>query len=299
MTVKKVAPGINFIVAALLAGFWISPSRANAQSAAVFTRTGDMIAHHAGHTATLLPDGKVLVAGGYTRSPSGSSVVTNTAELYDPTTGAWSVTGSLDKPRQDHTATVLPDGRILVAGGWDMGKWDYGYYSLSSAETYDPASGNWNSTANLNEPRFGHTATLLNNGQVLIAGGDGLFSAELYTPPILVPAPVLFSVSGDGQGQGFILHAITHQFVTPDNRAAAGETVEIYAAGLIDGAVIPPQLVIGGRIAEILSFGNAPGWTGVSRINVRVPDGIASGSAVTLRLTYLGRTSNEVTVAVQ
>jgi uncharacterized protein (TIGR03437 family) len=177
-----------------------------------------------------------------------------------------------------------------------------------TAELYDPSTGTWAPTGNMTAPREVHTATLLNDGTVLIAGGlsyggigifnGGTGSAELYTPTVLTPAPAVLSFSGDGQGQGFILHGATNQSASPDNPASPGETVAIYCVGLTDGSLIPPQVVIGGRMSEIVSFGNAPGWAGVNQINVRIPNGILSGSAIPVRLTYLGRTSNEVSIAV-
>jgi hypothetical protein len=122
----------------------------------------------------LLPNGKVLVEGGY----DGGSIISS-AELYDPASGSWTFTGSLNITRDRHTATLLPNGKVLVAGGTRQISGEI----LSSAELYDPASGTWTLTGNLNTARTAHTATLLPNGKVLVAGGGGsLGTAELYDP---------------------------------------------------------------------------------------------------------------------
>jgi hypothetical protein len=140
-----------------------------------FTVTGGMTTAREEHTATLLADGKVLIVGG--EGPvTGSSELqpTATVEVYDPSTGSFSLTGSMAEARSLHTATLLPSGEVLVAGGGD---------DNSTAELYDPATGAFSITGGMEIGRSGHTATLLPNGSVLVAGGGvfaGLASAELY-----------------------------------------------------------------------------------------------------------------------
>ena len=123
------------------------------------------------YTATLLPSGKVLVAGGF------GNTVLNSAELYDPTTGAWTRRpGASTTARRDHTATLLPSGQVLVAGGYSNSP-----SGFSSAELYDPATETWTLTGSLNqgEGRHDHTAILLPSGQVLVAGGFDTNGDEL------------------------------------------------------------------------------------------------------------------------
>jgi uncharacterized protein (TIGR03437 family) len=143
----------------------------------------------------------------------------------------------------------------------------------------------------------------LPDGTVLLTGGfrccgASIDSAELCTPATLVPAPVLFSVSGTGQGQGAIWHAQTGRIASAANPAVAGEALSMYTTSLAVGGVIPPQIAVGGRLAEILYFG-ASSYPGYNQVNFRVPGGVTPGSAVSIRLTYLARPSNEVTIAVQ
>jgi hypothetical protein len=147
--------------------------------------TGAMATAREQHTATLLADGRVLIVGGTTSQPApltsawlatgtGDLHPTATVEVYDPSTGSFSVTGSMAEARTFHTATLLPSGEVLVAGGGAEN---------STAEVYDPATGAFSIIGGMEIGRSGHTATLLPNGSVLVAGGGmfaGLASAELY-----------------------------------------------------------------------------------------------------------------------
>ena len=146
----------------------VAVTASSAVGTGVFTATGSMTVPRSNHTATLLPNGKVLITGGSTDTR---------AELYDPSTGTFSVTGSMHIWRTTHSATLLLNGKVLIVGG----------ASDTSVEVYDPASGNFSLTGSTSESRAYHTATLLPDGKVLVAGGSGassgyLASAELYTP---------------------------------------------------------------------------------------------------------------------
>ena len=147
--------------------------------AGTFTATGSPITGHYLHTATLLPNGQVLIAGGYNSSGFSAG-----AELYDPATGTFSASGSLNTPRSNHATALLNTGKVLVTGGLDING-----NALASAELFDPGNGTFTATGNLNVARLNHTASLLSNGMVLVAGGELdsqganlLVSAELFDP---------------------------------------------------------------------------------------------------------------------
>jgi hypothetical protein len=137
------------------------------------------------YTVTTLKDGRVLIVGGlHYANNEADEVFLRSAEIFDPATGKFSRTGSLITAREHHTATLLPDGRVLIAGG-DEDNGDLKY--LASAEVYDPTTGKFSATGSMTTARAYHTATLLPDGRVLIAGGynaasGGLASAEIYDP---------------------------------------------------------------------------------------------------------------------
>ncbi len=153
----------------------------------LFTATVGAI-HVAGysHTASALRNGKVLIAGG------NYGGVLSSAEIYDPWTGSFTATGSMNFARSYHTASVLANGTVLIVGGNGIGVGAY----LSSAEIYDPDTGLFTATGSMPIARSSHTASVLSyNGKVLIVGGNGaggdLSSAEIYDP-----ATELFSLTG-------------------------------------------------------------------------------------------------------
>jgi hypothetical protein len=480
----------NLRAAAFLAGFGWTAFIAAAQQPGTFGITGSMSVAREGHTATLLPNGKVLIAGGISQSgPTARSV--SSAELYDPSTGSFSATGSMSVPRVSHTATLLPDGRVLITGGhagldiqasapstttelYDPGagaftsaapmsvprsshtatllnngkvliagggtgmaelydpvagvftptgnmttaSWsshlatllvdgrvlivptgdnddhrtevydpasgtfnattwttdDAGYYGVGAtatlttsgkvlvtlnpqecdapgvaaglydsasdrfiatrtpvaefcypqstllsdgsvlvaggwwffgpvAQIYDPASGAFSRTPDMTTDRRSYAATLLNDGTVLLSGGTSLqvpvATAELYHPAVVKSPPRLLSLAGDGGGAGAIQHAGTYQVVSDQDPAVPGETVIIYCTGLINGSAVPPQVSIGGRMADVLWFGNTPGYPALDQMNVRIPVGVAAGNAVPVRMSYLSRPSNDVSITVR
>jgi hypothetical protein len=150
-----------------------------------FAATGKMIHPRLDATATLLANGKVLIAGGTESIGGFSTTVLASAELYDPGTGAFSETGSMTTDRTNHTATLLQNGEVLIAGGWSCPRANScsGADPVASAELYDPKTGKFHRTGSMFAARTHATATLLADGRVLIAAGaKSPETAELYDP---------------------------------------------------------------------------------------------------------------------
>lgn len=144
----------------------------------------------AAHTATLLLEGRVLLAGGFQEDGRGREIAIASAELYDPQLQTFTPARPMNEPRDGHTATLLPDGRVLIVGGWGISS------RSTTAEMYVPAAGEFVYVKSLPAPRAGHTATLLADGRVLIVGGTS--ARTVFEPEALVydPASDQFASAG-------------------------------------------------------------------------------------------------------
>lgn len=155
-----------------------------------FSRIGAMQVARASHTATLLADGRVLVAGGFEHESGSSFRELASAEIYNPANGTWTPTGSMSTARYDHTATLLQDGRVLVAGGSSPGG------ITNSAEIWDPATGTWTPTASMPVERQQHVAMLLDDGRVLVTGGNRIGGYRLGAPLSWNPETGIWTSAG-------------------------------------------------------------------------------------------------------
>ena len=208
------------------------------------------------HSATLLPDGKVLIVGGNIVGGDSSS-----AHLYDPDTGVLSITGHLNRARSLHTATLLPDGKVLVAGGEGLrgigGKTVRD--SLDSSELYDADTGKWSFTSNLNTRRSQHTVTLLHDGKALLVGSGA--SAELghNFAAVAFPRPAITMASVKGK----------KLIITGENfHAGAVILVNVEEQGTRNDDENPQTRLIGKKAGKNLKPGD--------RVQVRNPDGTLS-----------------------
>ena len=253
--------------------------RSGAFSSLPFTNSRGYVAA----TSNLLPNGKVL----QTLQSGECDVNTRFSTLYDALTGTFGAAPQMSAAHCQQASTPLPDGTVLIVGSLNDGTGP-----TPTAEVYDIRSGSFSSLGGVLFGRISPRATLLNNGSVLITGGST--PAELYVPASPAPALQLLAIGG----QPAILHADSQAPVSTDAPARPGEALEIYFIGLIEGSVIPPYVAMGGRFAEVLYFGNAPGFPGLNQIDVRVPSNTASEN-IEVRVTYLNRSSNSLTIPIR
>ena len=250
-----------------------------------FRPTGDMRTGRAEHTATLLQNGKVLIAGGDSCSFINyyQSCPLDSAEVYDPVAGTFATTGKMSVTRFFHTATLLGNGKVLVTGGHD-----------ASAELYDPATGTFAGTGSMSVGRNSHTATLLVSGKVLIAGGQGinggpLATAELYDPTAGTFTPTGSMAAGRTSHTATLLANGMVLIAGGSTSANATSTTELYDP--VMGSFTAANSMLSPRIfhtATLLSNGNvlvtggiANVANGVSLSSAEVYDAVAGSFAAT------------------
>ena len=222
---------------------------------------GAMTLERAAHQATLLRTGQVLITGGCTGS--GCTPIDSSVEIYDPVAQSFRTVTSMATPRVSHAAVLLPDGRVLVAGGWT------GRHATASAEIYDPSTNQWTSAPEMTEPRMSPVAVPLPSGRVLILGGEATLGNPLASAEVFDPSTSTFStvspmgtprtshvaitltdgrvlVIGGHRAPGEILRSaeifdpVTSDFQPTGDMAIARH--KLAAASLVDGKV----LIIGG-----------------------------------------------------
>ncbi len=162
-----------------------------------WSRTAEMKTARAEHVATLLPSGEVLVAGGATAYSGPKGTVLATAEIWDPASGSWRAAAPMSVARYHHVAAPLPDGRVLVAGGWSFTRNDDP--SLASVEIYDPVTGAWSAAPPMSDGRARARCLTLRDGRILVLGGVAPRYRALATAELFVPGSG--GMSGPGQWQ--------------------------------------------------------------------------------------------------
>jgi N-acetylneuraminic acid mutarotase len=244
-------------------------------AAGTWTETGQMIGNlitdpqawdygfnwgRAGHSATLLQDGRVLAAGGWMAIPDTFDYLSNTAELFDPTTETWTRTMDMNVQRGNHTATLLPDGRVLLAGGSE--EWKY-HSTIRSAEIFDPQyGGSWRETASMHVARQDHTATLLADGRVLVTGGH-LEDSDPFEEIVHKSAEIYDPVANTWTEIGVMHVARTGHTAAllPDGRVlvSGGSEVNPRSSEIYDPGkgtwTLAPDMIFGAETATLLQNG--------------------------------------------
>src|SRR3954467_444542 len=150
--------------------------------------SANLLVARRGHSATLLPDGRVLVAGGLFCCTENTEFLSGAAEIFDPATGSFALTGTLQQARAFHRATLLADGRVLLSGGYvtPPPQATARIAATATSEIFDPATGKFSTTNSMQVARVDHSALLLRDGRVLVVAGfraedgDGIAQTELF-----------------------------------------------------------------------------------------------------------------------
>jgi hypothetical protein len=241
---------------------WPTGTAIPSSAQGTWTKTGSLNTARNSHTATLLLNSQVLVAGG--RDSAGNTLTS--AELYDPSTGKWTVTRSMATARQTHSATLLTNGDVLVAGGIFSFNINGTVTCNATAELYNSSTGQWTTTGNMTAPRCYHSATLLTDGTVLVAGGGTISSpdnsAEIYDPS---------KGTWKATGSMNVARAVTAATLLPSGQvlisggnstSAGGRSAELYSNGhwrLTTSMNVPRQSLTATLLTngDVLVFGGS------------------------------------------
>lgn len=242
-----------------------------------FAPVGLMTSPRYGHSACRLADGRVLITGGNQTydplAPDPVSIATNSAEIFDPTTGTFTATGSMSAPRRWHTSTLLPNGTVLVAGGIQGNGTDT-FTILSSAEIFDPVSGTFSNATAMSTPRQMHQAVALQDGSILLLGGVtysgtapavvplGILSAERFIPGSPGTFQATATSLATGRGLPTALRLSSGQVIVAGGLGASGSwlsSMELYSpssngfaltTSLVNASPAPVAALLGdGRVA--------------------------------------------------
>ncbi len=212
-----------------------------------FVRTGALTVNRNYHTATLLSDGRVLIAGGILKGSFSNpcNMEFDSAEIYDPAAGTFSLAGQMQAARGAHFAALLPSGKVLLGGGDEGG---------ASAELFDPMTATFTSTGSMSDTsRAVSTATLLPSGQVLVAGGKSVFNVSTNSAEVYNPAAGAFTISGSmSTARAFAAATLLldgRVLVTGgSNPTGAFQTAELYTP--VSGGLITSQTGLTFRAAQ-------------------------------------------------
>ena len=303
----------------LIEGGAILPSAAEIYdpTSGQFTATGSTVQPHSSrHTATRLNDGRVLIVGGTLSSNAGASTLSAGAELFDPQIGKFTAAGPMSTNRNAQTATLLKDGRVLIAGGFINNDFstDGLNVELNSAEVYDPSTGSFSPTSSMAYSHGAHTAVLLPSGLVLVAGGSAVSTAELFDPETL-SFRVTGSLSSNARANSQIALLASGQALVMGglNAAEAGagtDTAELYSPAL--GTFTPAGNMQSSRVyftatvlpdGRVLAVGGAPrngaGATASAEIYTPTVEGlVTSQSGLTFQFAQGNSTAQSQSVAV-
>lgn len=222
-----------------------------------WTTVGAMSTARNYQAGTILANGSVLVAGG--QDENGNTLAS--AEIYNPTTQTWTLTGSMTTTRYLHSASLLPNGEVLVAGGWPSTCCNGSQTPLSSSELWNPTTGTWTAIGNMANPHADQTATVLSNGNVLIAGGQNYAQGSLQEVEESAATELYEYASGTWTSVGNMTVAVDYAgaaLLSNGTVLEAGGAAGGCCAGLFSADTFNPATLTWGAIASMIAARTGP-----------------------------------------